>query len=183
MLTTILLSAILCGNAVTASPYGYPNGQKPFISPESSTQSFNSRTRPLPGLVSALDALKETTPHVIETFETVMAELSDVSKHLTWDLPKKHVTPRPHEWDYTVSTPALPEHRLRVKQPYKLGVDDVKQVILLLRFSLIMKQYSGYLDVSDAKHFFYWFFESRNDPKTDPLVLWLNGGSLCRILD
>jgi Serine carboxypeptidase len=38
-------------------------------------------------------------------------------------------------------------------------------------------QYAGYLDVSDTKHFFYWFFESRNDPKNDPIVLWLNGGS------
>ncbi|KAJ6520937.1 Alpha/Beta hydrolase protein [Mycena capillaripes] len=27
------------------------------------------------------------------------------------------------------------------------------------------------------KHLFFWFFESRSSPATDPLVLWLNGGS------
>lgn len=37
------------------------------------------------------------------------------------------------------------------------------------------KQYTGWLDVGH-KHFFYWYFESQNDPGNDPLVLWLTGG-------
>lgn len=38
------------------------------------------------------------------------------------------------------------------------------------------------MDVDDEKHFYFWFFESRSKPKTDPLVLWLNGGPGCSSL-
>ncbi|EPS43150.1 hypothetical protein H072_2921 [Dactylellina haptotyla CBS 200.50] len=54
--------------------------------------------------------------------------------------------------------------RGRSVDPSKLGVDNVKQ-------------FSGYLDNNATdKHLFYWFFESRNDPKNDPVILWLSGG-------
>jgi cathepsin A (carboxypeptidase C) len=33
-------------------------------------------------------------------------------------------------------------------------------------------QLSGYLDISETKHLFFWFEESRNKPEDDPLVLW-----------
>jgi cathepsin A (carboxypeptidase C) len=45
-----------------------------------------------------------------------------------------------------------------------------------------VKQYSGYLDISETKHLFFWFEESRSKPKDDPLVLWLNGEQLARLL-
>ncbi|CAK7898063.1 carboxypeptidase Y [[Candida] anglica] len=72
--------------------------------------------------------------------------------------------------DYeAVNHPKFSSYQLRVKEsnPEALKLDSVRQ-------------FTGYLDLLDAdRHFFYWFFESRNDPKTDPIILWLNGGPGC----
>ncbi|KAJ7657895.1 carboxypeptidase C [Mycena polygramma] len=64
-----------------------------------------------------------------------------------------------------VSHPSFNEHQLRVTEPELCDTS--------------VKQYSGYLDIADDKHLFFWFFESRNAPSSDPLVLWINGGPGC----
>lgn len=42
--------------------------------------------------------------------------------------------------------------------------------------------YSGYLKVDDHKALHYLMVESQNNPETDPVVLWFNGGPGCSSL-
>ncbi|CAH0038437.1 unnamed protein product [Clonostachys solani] len=40
-----------------------------------------------------------------------------------------------------------------------------------------VKSFSGYADVAENEHIFFWFFEARDvDPETAPLTIWINGG-------
>ena len=40
-------------------------------------------------------------------------------------------------------------------------------------------QFSGYLPVNGTKNMHYWFVESMNDPASDPVTFWTNGGPGC----
>ncbi|XP_059175154.1 lysosomal protective protein-like [Physella acuta] len=44
------------------------------------------------------------------------------------------------------------------------------------------EQYSGYLNGVGTKRLHYWFVQSSSNPKTDPVVLWMNGGPGCSSL-
>jgi carboxypeptidase C (cathepsin A) len=61
--------------------------------------------------------------------------------------------------------PSFPSYGLRIKK-VKDFCDTTVNV------------YSGYLDVAyGTKHLFFYFFESRNDPVKDDVLMWINGGS------
>ncbi|TFK48028.1 serine carboxypeptidase [Heliocybe sulcata] len=61
----------------------------------------------------------------------------------------------------TLTHPAFPKHSVRVK---KSGFCDGT-----------VAAYTGYIDI-EARHLFFFFFESRNDPAKDDVVFWTNGG-------
>jgi carboxypeptidase C (cathepsin A) len=45
--------------------------------------------------------------------------------------------------------------------------------------SMTNTMYSGYLHADDTKSLHYVFVESKDDPTTDPVVIWFNGGPGC----
>ncbi|TFK48035.1 alpha/beta-hydrolase [Heliocybe sulcata] len=61
----------------------------------------------------------------------------------------------------TLTHPAFPKFSVRVKKSD--FCDDT------------VAAYTGYIDI-EARHLFFYFFESRNDPTKDDVVLWTNGG-------
>jgi len=62
------------------------------------------------------------------------------------------------------------------------GEKDEVVILPGLKFQPSFKHYSGFLNGSDTRKLHYWFVESQNSPKVDPLVLWLNGGPGCSSL-
>ncbi|KAI9753022.1 MAG: hypothetical protein M4579_005364 [Chaenotheca gracillima] len=56
---------------------------------------------------------------------------------------------------------------IRYSEPGKAGVCETTPGV---------NSYSGYIDLAKDMHMFFWYFESRNAPSTDPITLWLNGG-------
>jgi len=206
----LLASTVLLGAASAAispqqqilkNPLREQNPLKDAVKPASDawSKSVHSLSESMKGMTAEAKAIWD---EVAMLFPEAMDRASFVSS------PKPHTRKPDSVWDYVVKGAdvqsvwvenskgekereidgKLEAYNLRAKKvdPSKLGVDTIKQ-------------YSGYLDDDENdKHLFYCeflvdhstvrsnlilgFFESRNDPKNDPVVLWLNGGPGCSSL-
>ncbi|TVY83355.1 Carboxypeptidase S1-like protein A [Lachnellula suecica] len=65
----------------------------------------------------------------------------------------------------TITTPQ--NVTIRYKEPGKEGVCETTPGV---------NSYSGYIDLDENSHTFFWFFEARHNPEEAPITLWLNGG-------
>ncbi|KAK7911776.1 hypothetical protein PG985_014257 [Apiospora marii] len=65
----------------------------------------------------------------------------------------------------TITTPN--NVTVRYKEPGSEGVCETTPGV---------KSYSGYVDLDESTHMFFWFFEARKNPDKAPITLWLNGG-------
>ncbi|KAH7926024.1 alpha/beta-hydrolase [Leucogyrophana mollusca] len=87
--------------------------------------------------------------------------VESIAEHHGWQAPVEALNTLPDAQFTTLEHPSFPAYSVRVKKSQ--FCDET------------VNAYTGYIDI-EARHLFFYFFESRNDPDKDDVIFWTNGG-------
>ena len=96
--------------------------------------------------------------------DAVFASVVSPQEYLERFLKKKQLPAEPTGVKTITSPDGI---TIRYKQPELEGVCETTPGV---------NSYSGYVDLDEHTHMFFWFFEARHNPDEAPITLWLNGG-------
>src|SRR6202021_3330505 len=107
--TSMMLCTLLCGllwaNILYATPSPPDKSQQPFLNFDpSNVLTPPSREH------QKYQFTDDISQEVRETSEQAIAEAKYRSQSFSWSLPRKEAEPHIDTWDYSISSPVLPEH-------------------------------------------------------------------------
>uniref|UniRef100_A0A0W0G1Q7 Putative serine carboxypeptidase n=1 Tax=Moniliophthora roreri TaxID=221103 RepID=A0A0W0G1Q7_MONRR len=152
----------------------------PYDQPEALLDLITRWLREIPRLQSqtSLERPGIQVAITVKGLATLLAFASPLTTLLTY-IPtihtRKHLERKRRSriccWNIHTGANTLPKKAWVTTSPYPTRHSMTTNYESLNQSSdLSVKQYSGYLDISEFKHLFFWFFESRKSPSNAPLL-------------